>query len=389
MASKTFSVKNVVWGRGSIDYLESIQGKRAIIITDKTLANLGTADRVADHLKKAVSEVKVFDEVEPEPSIDTVMKAVKENRDFDPDLIVGLGGGSCLDASKAVRVFLENPQLTYEEVRYMGGPPKTPIPPFKKTLAVAIPSTSGTASEVTAVAVITDPSVPIKSPLISPVLIPNTAILDPDISDSMPAAIAAQTGLDALTHALESYVCTQANNFSTGPAIRAIMLIMKYLPDSVLKSDPDAREQVHYAACLGGISFVHSGNGLAHSVSIQVGTAFKLSHGLATGIALPYTVKFNSSAAAEQYAEVSQCIGYKGNDNKEAVDYLIQRILELMKQTGVPTSYKEAGVPRDKFVNKLDDMAAKGLLYPTSLVNPRQPTMEEFVSLFNACYEGE
>ena len=230
-ATKVFRTpREVVWGRGSISYLENIKGKRALIVTDKTMTKLGTVAKAEHYLKKAGLEVKVFDEVEPEYSISTPMKIVEQHKGFSPDVIVGLGGGSCIDASKTFRIFFEHPHLTFEGVRYFGGPPKTPVLPFKKTIFVGISSTSGTGSEVTGSCVTTDPTIPAKCPVVSPMLIPNVTILDPDLADSMPKSLRADTGFDALSHAIPAYVSVFASDFTRAFALQATVLIMRYLP---------------------------------------------------------------------------------------------------------------------------------------------------------------
>ena len=242
-------------------------GREALIVTDKVMTKLGVTIRAKDSLQKGGLETKVFDDVEPEPSIATIMKMLKEHRDFNPDVIVGIGGGSCIDASKAFRIFFEHSHLTFEDVRYLESPPKLSIPPFKRTFHIAIASTSGTGSDVSQVCVLTDPRISTKCPIRSPELIPNLAIVDPDIADTMPSEVLADTGLDALTHAIESYVNIQANDFSRGLSLQAITLIMKHLPSAYAEHDPVAKEHMHYAATIAGMAFSNSANGICHTIA--------------------------------------------------------------------------------------------------------------------------
>jgi len=383
------SPRDIVWGRGSIAHLGNIRGKRALIVTDPVMTQLGTAARAVDYFKKGGLEVRTFDEVEPEPSVQTVMKIVAENKDFQPDVIVGMGGGSTIDASKGFRVFLENPQFTFEDVHALNGPPKVSIPPFKKTIHVAISSTSGSGSDASHVAVITDHAIHAKCPIVNPELKPNVTIVDPDIADSMPKGVLADTGLDALTHALESYVAVPANDFSRGISLEAICLLMKYLPPAYEENNPEAKEHVHYAATMAGLAFSNSGNGICHTVATKVGGEFKLTHGRGNAIALPYAIRYNAKVAADLYTTVSRAVGYNGDNGPKAIDYLIQRIRQLQKQLGMPGSYKEVGIKETAYYDKIKEFAQTSRTYPTTLVNPRPATVEEFEALYKACYQGD
>ena len=383
------SPRDIVWGRGSIAHLENIRGKRALIVTDPMMTKLGVAARAVGYLQKGGLEVRSFDEVEPEPSIQTVMKIVAENKNFQPDVIVGMGGGSTIDASKGFRVFLENPRLTFEDVHALNGPPKVSLAPFKKTTHVAISSTSGSGSDASHVCVITDPAIHAKCPIVNPELKPNVTIVDPDIADSMPKGVLADTGLDALTHALESYVALPANDFSRGISLEAIYLLMKYLPPAYLENNPAAKEHIHYAATMAGLAFSNSGNGICHSVATKVGGEFKLTHGRGNAIALPYAIRYNAKVVADLYTTISRAVGYEGDDAPKATDYLIQRVRQLQKQLDMPGSYKEAGIKESAYFDKIKEFAQTSRTYPTTLVNPRPATVEEFESLYRACYHGD
>jgi alcohol dehydrogenase class IV len=383
------SPRDIIWGRGSISYLETIPAKRAMIVADAALSKVGIIDRVKEILQKGGIETRVFDEIEPEPSIQTIMRIVKENKGFAPDLIIGLGGGSVIDASKAYRVFLENPQFTFEDVHSLYGPPKKMIPPFQKTIHVAISSTSGTGSDVSGVSIITDPALHAKCPIVSQELKPNITIVDPDMADSVPKTVMADSGLDALTHAIESYVSGSANDFSKGLSLQSIILLAEYLPLAFSKNDAAAKEHIHYAATLAGMAFSNSGNGICHTVATKVGAVFKLTHGRGNAIALPYSIKFNTPVSGDRFLVIARSIGFKDDDPKGAVDYLISQIGQMQKLMGVPTSYKNAGIPEKDYDAKIDEFAKTSTTYPTTLTNPRQPTVEELKSLYTACYKGD
>ncbi len=383
------SPRDIVWGRGSLAHLQNIPGKKALIITDRMMTKLEITARARDFLQKGGLEVRAFDEVEPEPSIQTVAKIVTENRIFHPDIIVGMGGGSAIDASKAFRIFLEHPHLAFEDVHALYGPPKASIPHFKGTTHVAISSTTGTGSDASHVCIVTDPTIPAKCPIVSPELKPNLAIVDPDLADSMPKVVLADTGLDALTHAIESYVSGLANDFSRGHSMEAIRLLMKYLPPAYLENDPAAKEHIHYAATIAGIAFSNSANGICHTIATKVGGGFKLTHGRGNAIALPYSIQYNRRVAGDLFSEISRAIGFSGEGASKATDYLIQRVQQVQKQLDMPRSYQEAGLDESTYEKKIKEFALTSGTYPTTLTNPRKPTVEELESLYRACYRGD
>ncbi len=380
--------RDIAWGRGSIARLAEFSSQRILIVTDKGMTKVGSSGKVQEYLQKKNQTIKIFDEVEPEPSIQTVMKIVKEFRSLRPTLIVGLGGGSAIDASKAFRVFLEHPHLTFEDVRYSNAPPKAPIPPFTQTTHITIASTSGTGSDASYASVITDPSIPAKCLIATPELIPNMAIVDPDFADSMPPEVLVDSGMDALTHAIESYVSSKANDFSRGLSLQAITLIMKYLPSSFLERDPVAKEHMHYAATIAGMAFANSSNGICHSIAGIMGAAYHLTHGRANAIALPYVIQYNSPVVGGLYANVARALGFGGENQAEAVAYLIEKVNELKKPLKVQTSYQEMGIPEDQFQSKLKEFVQKAYSLRVTIWNPRKSNIEDLERLFVACFEG-
>lgn len=381
--------REIVWGRGSLSHLEKIVGKRAIIVTDKNMVKAGMVARAEEYLKKGGLEVVIFDDVDPNPPITNVDNALSAYRDFKPDVIIGLGGGSPIDVGKGFRIFLENPDLTFEGVRYFGGPPKTPIPPFKETLFIGITTTSGTGSEVTWAGAITDPAINVKCIVGSPFLIPDIAILDPDLVDTMPKVVQADSGLDALAHAIESYTSLGASDLSRSYAFQGSVLLLKYLVPAYVDRDREAMEHVHYAASMAGCALSNSGLGADHVVATQVGATFHLTHGRACAVALPQTIKFNGDAAGNLYLDLARATGYNGTDAKGGVDHLVEGIIDIQKNLEMPGNYRDAGIPEDQYKAQLKTMLDNSKTHPGTITNPRQYNLEELKVLYDASYYGD
>ncbi|MEW6335684.1 MAG: iron-containing alcohol dehydrogenase [Thermodesulfobacteriota bacterium] len=381
--------RDIHWGRGSLAHLETMGRKRVLIVTDAVMTRLGVTARAEELLRKGGAETQVFDAVEPEPSIDTVQRILKQYGDFAPQVILGIGGGSAIDASKGFRIFWEHPHLTFADVRRMEAPPRASIPPFTRTLHVAVPSTSGTGSEASYACILNDPVLSVKCPILSAELIPDRAIVDPDLADSMPPAVLADSGLDALTHAVESYVNLRASDFSRGLSLQAITLIMRHLPAAFLERAPLAMEHMHYAGTIAGLAFSNSSNGICHTIADKVGARFNLTHGRANAIALPFTIQYNRTAAGTRFTEIAVAIGHQGKDADAAIDQLVQGIRSLEHDLQVPGSFRQAGIPENLYYASVDEFAEKSLTFGPTLVNPRKPTIEELRELFIACYEGE
>ena len=379
--------REIFWGRGSLAQLAKSPQKRALLVTDKTMISLGYVEQSLALLKQAGVQVKVFSEVEPEPSINTVMRIVKEYTPFNPDLVIGLGGGSVIDASKAFRIFFEYPELKFEEVRYFGGPPKKQVPPFTKTVSVAIPSTSGTGSEVSWGCVITDPSIPAKCSTNAPAVIPDIAILDPNLADSMPKTVLADTGLDALTHAVSAHTSLNSNDFSRAASLKATALLMKYLP-AAYQGDSEAKEHVHYAASLAGQGIPNAGIGVDHVIAALVGGKFHLTHGRACAITLPTVIAFNAPVAAEGFLELARAIGYPGFDSAEGVAYLSDRLLELNRALDMPSCYSGANIPEAEYMAELEGFIEKSPGFPMMQFNPRKCSADDFRQLYTDCFFG-
>lgn len=381
--------RDLYYGKGSLETLKTLKGKKAIIVVGGgSMKRFGFLEKVESYLHEAGMQTQLFENVEPDPSVETVMRGAAAMREFEPDWIVSIGGGSPIDAAKAMWVFYEYPDCTFEQL----------ITPFsfpelrQKAKFLAIPSTSGTATEVTAFSVITDYQKGIKYPLADFNITPDVAIVDPALAETMPKTLTAYTGMDALTHAIEAYVSTAASVFTDPLALKAIKMVFDYLPASY-DGDMAAREQMHYAQCLAGMAFSNALLGIVHSMAHKTGAAYKnghIVHGCANAMYLPKVIMYNSKnpEARERYAAIARSIGLVG-DNEGLVKALCTRIREYNKQLGIPTCIKEyenGMVPEDEFKAKLHDVAALAISDACTGSNPRQPSQEEMEKLLTACY---
>ncbi len=381
--------RDLYFGKGSIDFLKTLKGKRAIIVVGGgSMKKFGFLDKVCDNLKEAGIEVKLFENVEPDPSVETVFKGAEMMREFQPDWIISIGGGSPIDAAKAMWVFYEYPETKFDDIK----DPFT-LPELRtKARFIAIPSTSGTATEVTAFSVITDYATGIKYPLADFNITPDIAILDSALAETMPKTLTAHTGMDALTHALEAYVAALKSPFSDPLAMEAILMVHNNLIESYNSGSAESREQMHYAQCLAGMAFSNALLGITHSMAHKTGAIFDMDHiphGCANAIYLPYVIKFNAKACADRYATVARRLGLKGNTDAELVDALCTEIREMNKKLDIPLTLKEYGVDEKDFTSKVEMISERALLDPCTGSNPRPISKEEMVKLFNAIYYGE
>ena len=389
--------RDLYHGKGSLEELKNLKGKKAMIVVGGgSMKRFGFLDRAVQYLKDAGMEVELFEGVEPDPSVTTVMKGAEAMRKFQPDWIVSMGGGSPIDAAKAMWAFYEYPDCTFEQL----------ITPFSfptlrtKAHFCAIPSTSGTATEVTAFSVITDYDKGIKYPLADFNITPDVAIVDPDLAETMPPKLTAHTGMDAMTHAIEAYVSTLHCNYTDPLALHAIKMIHNDLKKSY-DGDMEARDRMHDAQCLAGMAFSNALLGIVHSMAHKTGAAFSgghIIHGAANAMYLPKVIKYNAKnpEAAERYAEIARFIDLKGSTTEELVDALIAELREMNKQLNIPLSiqnYGEGGVLADKsiidekeFNEKLSMVAANAIGDACTGSNPRQPSQEEMEKLLKCCY---
>lgn len=378
--------RDIYYGKGCLEQIKHIDGKKAILVLGGgSMKKFGFVDKVLNYLKEANIETILFENVEPDPSVETVMNGAKAMREFEPDWIIAMGGGSPIDAAKAMWAFYEYPDISFDDL----------IIPFNfptlrtKAKFLAIPSTSGTATEVTAFSVITDYAKGIKYPLADFNITPDIAIVDPELAETMPATLTAHTGMDALTHAIEAYVSTLNSPFTDPLAIKAIQMVFEYLPDSYEKS-MEAREQMHYAQCLAGMAFSNALLGIVHSMAHKTGAAFStghIPHGCANAIYLPYVIKYNAVVAKNRYADIARSIGITGNDD-ECVKALCDKIDEYNVKLNIPKSLQDFGIVEAEFKEKVAKIAELAVGDACTGSNPRPITPAEMEKLLTCCYYG-
>lgn len=376
--------RDIYHGKDSLEVLKSLEGKKAfIVIGGGSMKRFGFLDKVLSYLKEANMETKVFEGVEPDPSVETVMKGAKEMEEFNPDWIVSIGGGSPIDAAKAMWIFYEYPDFTFEKVIVPFGLPKL----RRKAKFVAIPSTSGTATEVTAFSVITDYKAKIKYPLADFEITPDIAIVDPSLAETMPEKLVAHTGMDALTHAIEAYTASLRSNFTDPLALKAIEMVNMHLVNS-FKGDMESRGEMHEAQCLAGMAFSNALLGIVHSMAHKVGAVFHIPHGCANAIFLPYVIKYNRKACEDRYANIARHIGLKGESERELTDALIDLINKFNKELNIPSSMKAYGIEEDDFKANLKFIAHNAVLDPCTGSNPREIDDETMEKLYTCAYYG-
>ena len=382
--------RDLYHGKGSLDELKNLKGKKAIIVVGGgSMKRFGFLDKAVNNLKEAGMEVRLFENVEPDPSVETVMKGAAAMREFEPDWIVAMGGGSPIDAAKAMWAFYEYPETSFEDL----------ITPFsfptlrQKARFCAIPSTSGTATEVTAFSVITDYQKGIKYPLADFNITPDVAIVDPDLAETMPKKLTAHTGMDAMTHAIEAYVSTLHCDYTDPLALHAIQMIHRDLKKSY-DGDMEARDNMHNAQCLAGMAFSNALLGIVHSMAHKTGAAYSgghIVHGCANAMYLPKVIKYNAKnpEAAERYAQIAKFIGLEGQSNVELVDALIKELRAMNKSLDIPDGIKdyEGGIIDEKeFLEKLPEVAKNAIGDACTGSNPRQPSQEEMEKLLKCCF---
>ena len=396
----------------SVQYLEKMNNiSRAFIVTDPTMVKLGYVDKVLYYLRKREQycHSKIYSDVEPDPDVETIMRGVEEMRNFNPDVIIAIGGGSAIDAAKGMWLFYEHPDATFDGLKQKFMDIRKRVVKFpnlgEKAKFVAIPTTSGTGSEVTAFAVITDrKNGNIKYPLADYALRPDVAIIDPQFVLSLPKSATADTGMDVLTHALEAYVSNMASDYTDGLALQAMDLVFEYLKRAYDNGADDvvAREKMHNASCIAGMAFTNAFLGLNHSMAHKLGGEYHIPHGRANAILLPYVIKYNSEkptkfatfpkyeefVADKKYAKAARFIGLGGNTDEESVSNLIEAIRGLMRDLNMPMSIKECGVEEEVFMAKLDELSEHAHDDQCTGANPRYPLVEEIKEIYRKAYYG-
>lgn len=398
---------------GSVQYLAKMPDiSRAMIVADPTMVDLGYVERVTYQLNKNAGKVsyEIFSEIEPDPDLTTVFKGVEAMKSFKPDVIIALGGGSAMDAGKAMWLFYENPDADFVGMAQKFLDIRKRVYKFpkmgKKSKFVAIPTTSGTGSEVTSFAVISDKSKNMKYPLADYELTPDVAIIDPDFVMSVPKTPTADTGLDVLTHAIEAYTSVLASDFTDGLAIKAIQLVFEYLPRSYKfgAEDPIAREKMHNASCIAGMAFTNAFLGVNHSLAHKLGGEFHIPHGRANAILLPHVIAYNgtespskfaawpkygSFIAPKRYAEIAKALGLPAKTDEEGVKSLIKAVKDLMAELNIPATIKETGIDEKTYMDAIPDLAYKAFEDQCTTANARLPKVKELEELYRIAYYGK
>lgn len=397
---------------GSIQYLSKMPNiSRALIITDEIMVKLGYVEKVLYHLRKRDGRnyvnSEIFDRVQPDPTVETVKEGYAAAEAFKPDVIIALGGGSVIDAAKAIWLYYEHPETDFEDLRMKFMDIRKRVfkfPPLgNKTKLVAIPTTSGTGSEVTSFTVITDPERENKYPLADYELTPDVAIIDPEFVQTVPPSVTADTGLDVLTHAIEAYVSVMASDYTDALAMKAIQLVFEYLP-RVYRNGDDliAREKMHNASCIAGMAFTNAFLGINHSLAHKLGGEFHIPHGRANAILLPHVIRYNASRpskftafpkyehyiADEKYAEIAKYLRLPCDTASRGVECLISSVTGLMRELDMPMSIKECGVAEQQFMQALDELSEKAYEDQCTTANPRMPLVSELKELYIKAFNG-
>ena len=391
--------RDIYHGENALEALKTFEGKKAFVcVGGGSMKRFGFLDRVVQYLQEAGMEVKLFEGIESDPSVDTVMKGAKEMQDFGPDWIVAIGGGSPIDAAKAMWIKYEHPDCTFEDMCKVFGIPAL----RRKARFCAISSTSGTATEVTAFSIITDYKKGIKYPIADFEITPDVAIVDPALAQTMPKKLVAHTGMDALTHAVEAYVSTANCEYTDPLALHAIEMIRDDLVDSY-NEDKEARNAMHDAQCLAGMAFSNALLGIVHSMAHKTGAVFgdlgaHIIHGAANAMYLPKVIAFNAKdeTAKKRYGKIADVIGLSGNNDDEKVKALIAYLRGLNEKLNIPLCIKNYGadsypteqgfVPENIFLERLHDIAVNAIADACTGSNPRQPSVEEMEKLLKCCY---
>jgi alcohol dehydrogenase class IV len=381
-----FTSPKIAFGEDALEQLGTVQGKRVLIITDPVVRKLGMVDLVEGELKKEPRSIEIFDQVEPEPSFENVEKAASFARSFQPDLIVGLGGGSCIDAAKAAWALYERPDLAVDAIS-----PLTKLDLRKRARLVAIPTTAGTGSDATWVAMLTDKAQNMKLDYFaSRELVPDYSILDPRFVLKLPKEATAYTGMDAIVQGIEAYVSQWRNDFADSMALRSIQIMVEYVPKAFDNPDDiDARMKTQNGATMSGLAFGNSQVGLIHAMGHALGAIFHMPHGLAVSVSCPYAIQFSSRNAAVRYADIAHAIGIREESPQKATEMLVESIKELMVHLKIPLSLHDAGISQSLFEQNIDTLIEQTGRSTCTFVDPRVPDAKEIRRLFSCVYNGQ
>ena len=405
--------EKIYFEAGSVAYLSKMPNiSRALIVTDPMMVQLGYVEKVVYQLKKNLNNVtiEIFNDVEPDPDLTTVRRGTEMMNSFKPDVIIALGGGSALDAAKGMWLFYEQPEADFVAMAQKFADIRKRVYKFprlgQKAQMVSIPTTSGTGSEVTSFAVISDKSKNMKYPLADYELTPNVAIIDPDFVMSVPKVPTADTGLDVLTHAIAAYVSILASDYTDALALKAIQLVFEYLPRSYKNgaNDPVAREKMHNASTIAGMAFTNAFLGINHSLAHKLGGEFHIVHGRANAILLPHVIEYNGDTnpskfvifpkyekyiAPQKFQEIARMLGLPASTPQEGVKSLADAVRKLMKELNMPLTIKELGIDEKAYLAKVDELAYKAFEDQCTTANPRLPKVTELAELYKKAYYGK
>lgn len=404
--------RKIYFKRGALELaLRELEGrKRAFIVTDRFLFDSGAVYGITNVLEDIGIDFQIFFDVKPDPSLATINQALEMVRSYKPDIIIALGGGSPMDAAKIIWLMYEQPETNFEDIsmRFMDIRKRIcKIPDLgKKATMIAVPTTSGTGSEVTPFAIITDDETHVKYAIADYALTPDMAIIDPNLVDGMPKSLTAASGIDSLVHSIEAYVSAMATNFTNSNALEATKLIFRYLPRSYKEgaNDPLAREKMHYAATIAGMAFANSFLGLCHSMAHKLGAMFNIPHGVANALLINQVIKYNATDcprkqcifpqyqfpnAKAKYGQIADELGLGGKNDDEKVQLLLDAVTGLKKEINLPASIKDFGVSEEDFYSKLDHMVELAFDDQCTGANPAYPLMEEIRKIYIDAYCGK
>lgn len=374
----------IYFGKGAYARVGTLKGKRALIVTDKKIVELGFAHEAQERLQKAGIQSRIFDKVEPDPKDSTAYNCADVASDFKPDWIIGLGGGSPMDVAKGAFFLYERPDVSLPQIN-----------PFqfyglrKKAQLAAVPTTSGTGSEVSIGVALTDTNSGKKLALTCFELVPDIAIVDPELAFKMPPQLRAATGIDALAHAVESYLTKMSNVFTNPIAIEAIQTIFRFLEKSFREGDEEAMERMHYAATLAGIAMSNSGLGIAHGIGHSLGPMFHAPHGLAVGVALPYAIQYCAKQSKDRYLDILRALQVKGATSANSTQKLVDEIKDLMAKVEVPTTLERIGVNKQEATEKISTLAGFAATDVCTFTSPRMPTAEQMKKVLEYMLEDK
>ncbi|MHA1959696.1 MAG: iron-containing alcohol dehydrogenase [Candidatus Thorarchaeota archaeon] len=382
-----FIVPKVTFGEDALSDLELLSGKKAIIVTDEVINSLGHAEKVKSLLEENGWEVSVWDGAEPDPRVSVVKNAAQAMTEFAPDWIIAVGGGSVMDTAKAAWILYEHPDTKLESVN-----PLQPLDLRQKARLVCIPTTAGTGSEATKAMVIREDETGRKFATNNNELVPDLAILDPELVIGLPRDLTAYTGMDVLAHSVDAYVSVWKNDFSDACTLQAVRMVFEWLPKSIENlKDTTAREKMLVAASLAGMSFSNSQVCLSHSLGHCMGSVHRLQHGLSVGMALPYTIEYNAHDTpdtAKQYADLAGLVGILEKDDEKAARKFAAKIRVLQKDIGAPTSFKDAGMSKEDFEKGLDKLVEFTMMDTSITMNPRFIDSETIRKVYEYMFEG-